>query len=241
MVERLVEQQSPPPKMQRRSRLRSLLPESNGRVDLSVVMRIAVHASIARTLYLTARYKGWCIISRGTQLKTSRGSRIQIGKSSFLFLGFAHFTPTPCSVHLGKEATLTINGTVQIHRGTRVFVHDGADLEIGPRSFINDCSTLTCFEHLTIGSGCSISWNTNILDTNVHQLIVKGAARPRSQSVTIQDNVWVGTGAVVLPGVTVGKGAVVGAGSVVTRDVPPGAVVAGNPARIIHESASWLK
>jgi len=239
MAERLVEQRARPLKTQRWNRLRRLLPECNGRVDLSVVMRIAAHVSVTRTLYLTARYKGWCIISRGTQLKTSRGSRIQIGSSSFLFLGFAHFTPTPCSIHLGREARLTINGTVQIHRGTRVFVHDGADLEIGPRSFINDCSTLTCFEHLTIGSGCSISWNTNILDTNVHQLVVEGEARSRSQPVSIRDNVWVGTGAVVLPGVTIGDGAVVGAGSVVTRDVPPGTVVAGNPARVIHEGASW--
>lgn len=219
--------------------LRRLLPESHGRVDLSMVMRMATHVSIIRTLYLSARYRGWCVISRGTRLKAGPGSRIQIGRASFLFLGFAHFTPTPCSVHLGRAARLTVTGTVQIHRGTRVFVHDGGVLEIGPRSYINDCSTVTCFEHLSIGSGCSISWNTNILDTNAHELVVNGVPRPRSQRVTIGDNVWIGTGAVVLPGVTIGDGAVVGAGSVVTCDVPPEAAVAGNPARVIREGVSW--
>lgn len=51
--------------------------------------------------------------------------------------------------------------------------------------------------------------------------------------VTIKDDVWIGYGAIILPGVTIGKEAVVGAGAVVTTDVPDGACVAGNPAKVI--------
>jgi maltose O-acetyltransferase len=51
--------------------------------------------------------------------------------------------------------------------------------------------------------------------------------------VVIGDNVWIGNRAIILPGVTIGAGAVVGAGSVVTRDVPPFTVVAGNPAKVL--------
>jgi acetyltransferase-like isoleucine patch superfamily enzyme len=72
--------------------------------------------------------------------------------------------------------------------------------EIGALPYINDCSTVTCFEHITIGSGCAISWDVNILDTNIHELLVNGEARSRSQPVTIGDNVWIGTGATVLAG-----------------------------------------
>jgi maltose O-acetyltransferase len=50
----------------------------------------------------------------------------------------------------------------------------------------------------------------------------------------IGDDVWIGTRAILLPGVTVGRGAIVGAGAVVTADVPPRAIVGGNPARIIR-------
>jgi len=56
-------------------------------------------------------------------------------------------------------------------------------------------------------------------------------ARP----IVIEDNVWLGGGAIVLPGVRIGRNAVVGAGAVVTRDVAANTVVAGNPARVIRE------
>ena len=137
-------------------------------------------------------------------------------------------------MHLGRDAELLVHGTAQILRGTRVFVNDGGRLSLGSRTYVNDCSTLTCFEELSIGSGCSVSWNTNILDTNIHQLWADGEARPRSAPVRIEDGVWIGTGATILPGVTVGTGAVVAAGSVVTADVPPHALVGGNPARVIR-------
>jgi acetyltransferase-like isoleucine patch superfamily enzyme len=215
------------------------LPESNVPPDLDLVLRVARQVSILRTLYLTARHGGWCVVSRGTRLKVGPGSRLVIPRGSFLFLGFDHLTPAPCMVQLRKNARMSIDGTVHINRGTRVFVNDGAHLEIGTRSFINDCSTVTCSEHIRIGSGCAISWSSNILDTTVHELLVCGVPRPRSRPVTVGDGVWIGTGAIILPGVTIGDGAVVGAGSVVTSDVKSGTVVAGNPARVIAEDVSW--
>jgi maltose O-acetyltransferase len=56
--------------------------------------------------------------------------------------------------------------------------------------------------------------------------------------IKIGRNVWIGGGAILLPGVTVGDDAVIGAGSVVTRDVPAGATVAGNPARVLQRGSS---
>ena len=56
-----------------------------------------------------------------------------------------------------------------------------------------------------------------------------------SRPITIEDEVWIGGGAILLPGVTIGRGSVIGAGAVVTRDVPPYSVAVGNPARVIRQ------
>lgn len=215
------------------------MPDSNGGFNRQVMLRVLRQVSILRTLYWSIRCRGWCVLSRGTRLKVGPGSKINIPPGSFLFLGFAHFTPTPCSVHIGTKARLSVHGTVQILRGVRVFVNDGGHLEMGTRSYINDCSTVTCFEHIKIGAGCSISWYTNILDTNVHELVISGRPRPRSAAVSIGDHVWVGTGATILAGTSIGDHAVVAAGSVVTADVPAGTLVGGNPARIIADDVTW--
>jgi tetrahydrodipicolinate N-acetyltransferase len=214
-------------------------PDTNNQHNWRTILRFSLHISVIRTLYLSARYGTWCIVSRGTRLKIGPKSRINFAPGSFLLLGFANFGPPPCVLQLGFNAQLSISGTVNVGRGSRVYVNDGGHLELGNRSYINDCSVITCFDRIHIGSHCAISWNTNILDTNIHELVVQGTPRPRSQSIHIGDHVWVGTGAIVLPGVTVGDGAVVAAGSVVKSDVPPGAVVAGNPARVVRENVSW--
>jgi maltose O-acetyltransferase len=61
------------------------------------------------------------------------------------------------------------------------------------------------------------------------------------RSVTIGNDVWIGTRSIILPGVTLGDGCIIGAGSVVTRSVPPFAVAAGNPARVIRQRGDRLK
>jgi acetyltransferase-like isoleucine patch superfamily enzyme len=221
------------------ARLARMAPETNGQIDRELIWSVVSRVSIVRSVYLSILSRGFFLVARGTRLKFGKGARVHLEPGAFLFLGFAHFTPAPTSMHLGKGAEVFVSGTAQILRGCRVFVNDGGRLSLGSRTYINDCSTLTCFDELSIGEACSISWSTNILDTNIHEIIVEGAPRPRNAPVRIEDGVWIGTGATILPGVTVGKGAIVAAGSVVTADVPPGALAAGNPAKIVRHGVEW--
>ena len=78
------------------------------------------------------------------------------------------------------------------------------------------------------------------MDTALHQLIVDGVKKPLTAPVFIGNDVLVGAYATVIAGVTIGDGAVVAAGSVVTKDVPPRSLVAGNPARILSNDVEWL-
>jgi acetyltransferase-like isoleucine patch superfamily enzyme len=120
-----------------------------------------------------------------------------------------------------------------------IMILDGAHLEIGGETAINYNTVITCFRHISIGPECAISWNVNIFDGNVHELIVAGVPRPRVRPVHIGRHAWIGSGATVL-GATIGEGAVVGTGSVVVADVPGQVAVAGNPARIIRKDVSWV-
>jgi acetyltransferase-like isoleucine patch superfamily enzyme len=220
--------------------LQRLLPATTYPRDLTLVFMVLTHISVLRTLYLSARFKGWCLIARGTRLKIGPGSKIQFSPGAFLLMGFLHYTPTPSSMHLGRNATFSVLGTAHIRRGARVFVHDGALFEMGHRSHIGDCATITCFDHIKFGDESTCSWNTNILDTHAHEIIVNGVSRPISQPVIIGDRVLIGSAATVLSGVHIGDGGIVAAGSVVNKDVPAGALVGGNPARVIYDDVEWV-
>ena len=104
---------------------------------------------------------------------------------------------------------------------------------IGDRSSIGERAWIYCLDQITIGKNCCIGEDVRLLtgSHNVQSPTFDLLTKP----IIIMNNVWIATGAIILPGVTVGEGAVVGAGSVVARDVPPWTVVAGNPAREIKK------
>jgi maltose O-acetyltransferase len=110
----------------------------------------------------------------------------------------------------------------------------GGRLEIGDGTFINAAVSICAGELVRIGSRCQIGPRVMIVDNDFH---VPGdpLTRPESRPVVLEDLVWLGAGVMVLKGVKIGRAATVAAGSVVTRDVPPGAVVGGVPARPIGD------
>ena len=222
---------------------RSSISHSGGprRLHPKMLIKTVCGVSVIRTLYLSARFRSRIIVMRRARFRLASGAKISVAPGSRLMLGVNtnHATGLPCSLRLRSNARLTVHGNAEILHGTLVLVSENAHLEIGHKSYINFNSTVICYDHIIIGSNCAISWNTNMLDGNAHELVVGEVARPRTQPVVIGDKVWIGAGAIILPGVTVGDGAVVAAGSVVTADVPGQAVVAGNPARVVREKVTW--
>ena len=108
----------------------------------------------------------------------------------------------------------------------------GFNLSIGPRVFLNfSCVVLDVVE-VTIGEGTQIGPCVQLLAADhPPDAATRDAGLEFGRPVRIGRNVWIGGGAILLPGVTVGDDAVIGAGSIVTRDVAAGATVFGNPAR----------
>jgi maltose O-acetyltransferase len=109
-------------------------------------------------------------------------------------------------------------------------------ISIGDRTFVNVDAVMLDVMPIRIGAACQIATRVQLL-TATHP--VDPEARrigwEYGAPITIADNVWLGGGVIVCPGVSIGEATVVGAGAVVTRDLPAGVVAAGVPARILRE------
>ncbi|WP_394436929.1 sugar O-acetyltransferase [Streptomyces sp. SGAir0957] len=116
-----------------------------------------------------------------------------------------------------------------------LYVDYGSNISIGARTFVNYHLTALDVAAITIGEDCQIGPNVQLL-TPTHPLEPQPrrdkleAARP----ITVGDNVWLGGGVIVCPGVSIGDNSVIGAGSVVTRDIPANVVAVGSPARPVR-------
>jgi acetyltransferase-like isoleucine patch superfamily enzyme len=144
-----------------------------------------------------------------------------------------------------REGTLRIAPDAQVERGTMLNLGDALNgygtLIIGTHTWIGPFNNIRLSGGTTIriGEGCLISQFCTIVASN-HEISrrVKIADAPSAKEprdVTIGDDVWLGAGTIVLPGVTIAGGAVIGAGSVVTRPVAAYEIWAGNPAKKIGE------
>jgi acetyltransferase-like isoleucine patch superfamily enzyme len=156
-------------------------------------------------------------------------------------------------VALDTQVTLTVTGQAEIHIEPGVVVRRGSILvasderapgvncllAIGARSAINEYANIRAAGGcIYIGCDCLISQFVTIVATNYDLSSSSLSALSnwdlRSNQVHIEDGVWVGAHAVILPGVRIGLGAVVAAGAVVTQDIPPGEIWGGCPARLLR-------
>jgi maltose O-acetyltransferase len=148
----------------------------------------------------------------------------------------------PFSVRLRGRAELSGDGEVVLGEGVslngtlvpiELVTYTSGRIEIGDHTFINYGSSIAARASVKIGSYCHLGHYTFVMDNDQHD-VVRHWQLPQSDPVVIEDNVWIGSKAVILPGVRIGSHAVIGAGSIVTKDIPPRCVAAGNPARVLR-------
>lgn len=128
----------------------------------------------------------------------------------------------------------------------------GAKISIGEYSYLGPDVRIWANESIFIGKNAAIAHHVQIIDSNNHSLSAltrsekfieyrttggnSNLEEVKASSIVIDDDVWIGTGSIILKGVRIGRGAIVAAGSVVTKDIPSFAIVGGNPAKIIGTS-----
>jgi acetyltransferase-like isoleucine patch superfamily enzyme len=169
-------------------------------------------------------------------------NRCQIGRDSLVY-EVGRIVPTG-----GGRESIAIGDHTHV-RGELLTFPKGR-IRIGNYCYVGEQTRIWAGDSISIGDRVLIAHLTTILDNATHPLdaaerhrhyrsILESGhppdARFSPQPVRIDDDAWIGCSVVILPGVTVGRGAIVGAGSVVTSDVPPFSLVAGNPARVVRD------
>ncbi len=142
----------------------------------------------------------------------------------------------------GLEMEVSPRGRVELGRfvwigdGTKLRCHEGR-IEIGAKTVMGQECTISAYRRVRIGEQCVIADRSMFIDFDHGVVEVERPIRVQGiykRDVVVGSNVWIGYGACILRGVSVGDNAIVGTNSVVTRDVPANAVVAGIPARVIR-------
>lgn len=150
-----------------------------------------------------------------------------------------------CADHEARTAIMRrLFGSMgsHVHVDSDFHCEYGRHIRLGSNVIINMNCTFVDNNIITIGNNVLIASNVQIYTAThpvmLHERIVAerhpNFCNTYALPVTVCDGVWIGGGAILLPGVTIGEGSVVGAGSVVTRSIPPGCVAVGNPCRVIR-------
>lgn len=178
------------------------------------------------------------LLNARVRKKLNKAGKLQISEQSIINIRNIHFSGS-FEIVIGEGSM--IEGNLFIER-------DNAEIIIGNRVFVGSSSLISA-EKITIGDDVLISWGCTIIDHNSHSTSptkrkddvsswIKGEKDWKNVTVKpvyIKNKAWIGFNSIILKGITIGEGAIVGAGSVVTKDVPPYTIVAGNPAKIIRE------
>jgi acetyltransferase-like isoleucine patch superfamily enzyme len=152
------------------------------------------------------RTDGLLFLGRGLELQIARGAEIEFGR--FVWIG----------------------------DGTKLRCHEGR-IEIGEKTVMGQECTISAYQRVRIGQQCVIADRAMFIDFDHGVVEVERPIRSQGiykRDVVVGSNVWIGYGACILRGVNVGDNSIVGTNSVVTKDVPANAVVAGIPARVIR-------
>jgi acetyltransferase-like isoleucine patch superfamily enzyme len=139
------------------------------------------------------------------------GPNISIGKNVIIVAADGYRTNLSSLKMGGREGRITIGDNVLIMNGVRV----------------------SSASSITIGDGCMLANHCYLTDADWHDIHDRTSAPGGTRPIVLERGAWVGDSAIVCKGVRVGENSIIGAGAVVTRDVPPNAVVAGNPARVV--------
>ncbi len=182
----------------------------------------------ARNGMLNSQYARLLVRYARRRLFTQAGRRWRT--DGLLFLGRG------LELQIARKGLIEFGRFVWIGDGTKIRCHEGV-VQIGQKTVMGQECTISAYQRVRIGEQCVIADRAMFIDFDHGVVEVDRSIRKQGiykRDVEVGSNVWIGYGACILRGVRVGDNSIVGTNSVVTRDVPANAVVAGIPARVIR-------
>lgn len=140
-------------------------------------------------------------------------------------------------LEIASDGKLVVGKNVRVANGCKFYIN--GTMQIGDNTFINPNTFVLSNCSVTIGNNCAISWNCQLIDDDVHKIVVNNEKKNSSAPIAIGNRVWIGANSIIMKGVSIGDGAVIAAGSVVTKNVAPKTLVGGAPAKLIRENIEW--
>ena len=176
-----------------------------------------------------------CLVKYNVKLVKISGSIERLGGGRFRF-GFGKV-----SEFYGEKSVLSIRGKLILHSstnfgpGSRLIIEPNGCLELGKCFNMTAFSTITCWNRITIGNNCLVSWGIHVADTDFHYTINAETEEYYSPygSIEIGDGVWIGMRSTILKNTSIPDGCIIGANSLVNkRFVEKNVLIAGNPAQV---------
>ena len=138
-------------------------------------------------------------------------------------------------VRIGSNVTLLAASDKKTRLTVWTDKKDVPGITIGDHCLISPGVRIGAAESITISDNCMLASGVYITDSDWHGIYDRSLPPKEAHPVILRPNVWVGDGAIITKGVTIGENSIIGAGSVVTSDIPPNVIAAGNPASIVKE------
>lgn len=175
-----------------------------------------------------------------TSGKITINGKIHMGMITFGLSGYGLAIYDPCV--LQNNGLIVFNGKTRLGGGIRICCNTKGRLEFGRNNVFTGLCSIICSENIQFGDDCLVSWDTQFMDTDLHDLLEENRVCNPNQPITVGEHVWICSRVCVLKGSAISAGSTVGCGTIVTHSFEErNCLIVGNPPKVYRRNSYWLK